>query len=175
VVYQGSTLATGCQFTFTCDGSRDRAPAPAYWDRARRVAEQALSGAVMAEVGTATHYHADYVFPRWGPTLVKIGQVGAHIFYRMPGPAGQPVSFHAPYLGGELAVSMAGPSREAILAARQAEAQPVTEELAQAEPPPLEAAPAPIAPIGHRAPTRDEIARINANLARMDQGAAPAR
>ena len=37
-------------------------------------------------VGSATHYHADYVFPRWGPQMVKIVQLGAHIFYRYPGP-----------------------------------------------------------------------------------------
>ena len=34
VVYQGSTQATGCQFTFTCDGSLGRAPDAAGWRRA---------------------------------------------------------------------------------------------------------------------------------------------
>jgi hypothetical protein len=34
VVYQGSERKTGCQFTFTCDGSLARAPARASWDRA---------------------------------------------------------------------------------------------------------------------------------------------
>jgi spore germination cell wall hydrolase CwlJ-like protein len=80
VVYQGSQVAPGCQFSFTCDGSRDRTPVPWLWRRARAVAERAVSGYVMSAIGSATAYHADYVFPSWGPTLVKIGQIGAHIF-----------------------------------------------------------------------------------------------
>ena len=35
VVYQGSTRATGCQFTFTCDGSLSRAPGGDMWRRAK--------------------------------------------------------------------------------------------------------------------------------------------
>ena len=38
VVYQGSTRATGCQFTFTCDGSLARRPSADGWARARTVA-----------------------------------------------------------------------------------------------------------------------------------------
>ena len=63
VVYQGSTRPTGCQFTFTCDGSLAREPDADGWRRAWKVAEDALSGAVYAPVGWATHYHADYVLP----------------------------------------------------------------------------------------------------------------
>ena len=82
------------------------------------MAEQAVNGFVMAAVGAATHYHADYVFPRWGPTLVKIRQIGAHIFYRFPGPAGLPASLRGRYAGDELLVSLAGPSPEALAAAK---------------------------------------------------------
>ncbi len=46
VVYQGSERATGCQFTFSCDGAMARAPSAIYWARARRVAERALAGYV---------------------------------------------------------------------------------------------------------------------------------
>ncbi|MGI9170299.1 MAG: cell wall hydrolase, partial [Caulobacteraceae bacterium] len=118
VVYQGAALTTGCQFSFTCDGSRQRPPVGPYWQRAHAVAERAVNGHVMGAVGTATSYHADYVFPRWGPTLVKIGQFGAQIFYRFPGPAGAPSSFRQRYGGDELRVSMDGPSPAAIAAAR---------------------------------------------------------
>jgi len=169
VVYQGSSVAMDCQFTFTCDGSRGRAPARPFWDRAAAVAELAVKGFVMKEVGTATSYHADYVFPRWGPTLVKIRQIGAHIFYRFPGPAGLPGSLRGRYAGGELQVSMAGPSPEAIAAARArgaVPAAPVYSILALEPSDPLRARPG--IP-GRRLPTADEIARINAALASMDR------
>ena len=57
VVYQGSQRSTGCQFTFTCDGSLDRKPSANSWARALSVARRALSGQVYAPVGLATHYH----------------------------------------------------------------------------------------------------------------------
>lgn len=101
VVYQGSARATGCQFSFTCDGSLRWKPEPALWARARGVAEAALNGYVASGVGPATHYHADYVAPYWAPTLAKMTQIGAHIFYRWTGPAGQPGAFIGRYAGGE--------------------------------------------------------------------------
>jgi hypothetical protein len=81
VVFQGSTQKTGCQFTFTCDGSLARAPNPKLWDRAQKVAAQALAGFVQPAVGDAVNYHADYVSPPWSRTLVKVTQIGLHIFY----------------------------------------------------------------------------------------------
>jgi hypothetical protein len=101
VVYQGAARATGCQFTFTCDGSMRWAPEPALWRRARAVAERALNGYVDKSVGSATHYHAQYVAPYWAPTLVKMTQVGQHIFYRWTGPWGEPAAFTGRYAGGE--------------------------------------------------------------------------
>lgn len=88
VVFQGAELATGCQFTFTCDGSLARRPSLAAWNRARALALAALDGAVDPTVGEATHYHADYVYPYWAPTLTKIATIGAHVFYRFPGRGG---------------------------------------------------------------------------------------
>src|SRR5213075_2579568 len=76
VVYQGSTRATGCQFTFTCDGSLARAPERSAWNRAREVAKAALAGFVQPAVGNATHYHANYVAPYWAPTLAKTAVIG---------------------------------------------------------------------------------------------------
>jgi hypothetical protein len=172
VVYQGSSQVTGCQFTFTCDGSRERAPVPAFWERSKAVAERALAGFVQPQVGTATYYHADYVFPRWGPTLVKIVQIGAHIFYRFPGPAGKPASFTAPYGGHELMVSMAGPSPEALAAARAAalsgQTMPAGPAMGPTPPgPPTDTSPGHMV-YGRRVPTKDEIARINASLAAFE-------
>ena len=101
VVYEGSTRPTGCQFTFTCDGSMARAPMPDLWNRARKVAEEALNGAVYAPVGLATHYHANYVVPYWASSLVKTAVEGAHIFYRWAGGWGQPAAFNDRWSGTE--------------------------------------------------------------------------
>lgn len=91
VVYQGAEKTTGCQFSFTCDGSLTRRPPTAReWVMAWAVAERALSGYVQIEVGAATHYHASNVTPWWKPTLVKTAEVGSHVFYRWPGKAGHP-------------------------------------------------------------------------------------
>ena len=65
VVFQGSDRSTGCQFTFTCDGSLARLPRPDDWDRARAIARAALSGTVEKSVGLATHYHTRWVAPYW--------------------------------------------------------------------------------------------------------------
>jgi hypothetical protein len=102
VVFQGSERATGCQFTFTCDGALQRRPDAAGWERARAVAGMVLNGAVSRRVGLATHYHTDWVFPYWAPTLDKAAQVGTHIFYRWPGAWGRPASFSGRYSGSEL-------------------------------------------------------------------------
>lgn len=105
VVFEGSLRPTGCQFSFTCDGSLARVPDPRLWANAQAVARRALGGYVMKAVGTATHYHADYVAPYWAPTLYKITQIGRHIFYRWTGPAGMPAAFNGRYAGGEANLS----------------------------------------------------------------------
>lgn len=93
VVFQGSERATGCQFTFTCDGALLRKPSRYFWNRAETVARAALAGYVYAPVGLATHYHTFAVHPVWADSLNFIGQIGAHRFYRMTGPAGAPQAF----------------------------------------------------------------------------------
>jgi spore germination cell wall hydrolase CwlJ-like protein len=101
VVYEGSTRPTGCQFTFTCDGSMTRAPVPSLWNRARKIADEMLAGGVYPAVGYATHYHANYVVPYWASSLTKTRVEGAHLFYRWPGGWGQPTAFSDRWSGRE--------------------------------------------------------------------------
>lgn len=101
VVFQGSERTTGCQFSFTCDGAMARTPSVAGWQRARAVAAAALNGHVATGVGTATHYHTDWVAPYWAPRLSKIVQIGTHIFYRWKGAWGLPSAFGGVYAGAE--------------------------------------------------------------------------
>lgn len=97
VVYQGSERKTGCQFTFTCDGSLARKPNPTGWSRARQIAADALDGSVEASVGMATHYHTNWVVPYWAESLDKIAVVGAHLFYRWRGYWGRRQAFNQRY------------------------------------------------------------------------------
>jgi len=97
VVFEGAHLPTGCQFSFTCDGSLARLPSKSGWEKARAIAFRALSGYVFAPVGMATHYHAEYVVPYWASNLNKIAALGAHIFYRWKGGRGMPSAFVARY------------------------------------------------------------------------------
>jgi len=191
VVFEGAMRSTGCQFSFTCDGSLARAPEPALWKRAQGVAKAALNGFVDKEVGTATHYHADYVSPYWAPTLLKIAQVGAHIFYRWTGPEGEPGAFSARYQGGERNLTAAilqgideriqgrelTPTiapRRITLALAGEEARTYT---VAAPPKPGETPAAPAAGTlvaSRRMPTRDEVAKINETLNAIAPAPAPA-
>ena len=105
VVYQGSERSTGCQFTFTCDGSLARRPSGASWAKAQRIAADALAGSVYAPVGLATHYHTLWVHPYWAGSLDHIGTIGAHRFYRNRGSGGQAAAFSNAYAGLEPVVS----------------------------------------------------------------------
>jgi hypothetical protein len=116
VVYQGAEAAV-CQFSFTCDGSLARRPLNRQWQESRALAERALLGEQFGPVGTATHYHADYVVPKWAFTLQKLAVVGTHIFYRFPGRSGRSDAFdqrwarfeNVPVAGTGLAATKAVP------------------------------------------------------------------
>lgn len=82
-----------CQFSFACDGSMRRGREAGAWNRARKVASRAISGEVMAAVGNATHFHTINVSPGWGPRMVRVQQVGLHVFYRFGGGRGAPGAF----------------------------------------------------------------------------------
>src|SRR5690606_42148263 len=80
-------------FGFPCDGWIRGRVNRAAWNRARDVASAALSGEVYGRVGAATHFHTTRVAPKWRHTLVHVGQVGDHLFYRFGGRAGSSNAF----------------------------------------------------------------------------------
>ena len=129
VVYQSNGRI--CQFTFVCDGSLYRAPARDAWLRAQDLAREALDGFVERRVGAATHYHADYVAPRWAPLLAKVAVIGQHIFYRWPGAWGQPAAFTGRYIGeprDPLAMRPPKPTPEALTSEEIADSSgPITD------------------------------------------------
>ncbi|WP_062011340.1 cell wall hydrolase [Aureimonas sp. AU4] len=83
VVYQNADWRNRCQFSFACDGIKD-----VIWNRrayqvAERIADEVTRGKTwIPEVGSATHYHAAYVKPRWARAMEKVDKIGLHIFYR---------------------------------------------------------------------------------------------
>jgi hypothetical protein len=86
VVYQG-LASHACQFTFACDGSTAARREPGAWDRAKSVATRALDGYVVPAIGGATHYHVADLGEIWGDQLVRVAQIGQHVFYRRHGAA----------------------------------------------------------------------------------------
>jgi spore germination cell wall hydrolase CwlJ-like protein len=84
VVYEGSHRATGCQFTFTCDGSLNQRPRGRAWDRAQRVATAVMLGYTRPITQGATHYHTHAVNPVWNSGLVETTSIESHVFYRFP-------------------------------------------------------------------------------------------
>jgi len=121
VVYQGAERRTGCQFSFTCDGSLLRKPGGRAWNEAKEVAREALAGHVEKSVGTATHYHADYVLPKWAFGLGKIEKLGRHIFYRFKGNWGQAKFLSARYSANEFLPKLDIAALQARLDARGGE------------------------------------------------------
>ena len=184
VIYEGAARRTGCQFSFTCDGSLQRAISPVVWKNAQIIAKRALSGFVMKDVGSATHYHADYVYPYWAPTLVKVRTVGTHVFYRWTGPSGEQRAFNGRYSGRETVsadILMGADPRILEAAPPDVLAQAKADALALGVAPtptgeaakivgadgvvevlaPMAGDPAAAMRGGRRIPTREEIARIN--------------
>lgn len=83
VVYQNDDWRNRCQFSFACDGRRQRVTEPEHWRTAQEVASAVSSGQIwLPEVGSATHYHATYVKPRWASAMERVKKIGLHIFYR---------------------------------------------------------------------------------------------
>jgi hypothetical protein len=132
------------------------------------------------------------VAPYWAPTLVKLTQIGAHIFYRWTGPSGQPSAFSGRYAGSEARLSPAvlggvDPRTQGGLETQPPLLAPRTVTLALAgetrtytvaeadvagglaSPTPGQLSPA------RRRPTPEEIRRINAALADMERGDATAK
>lgn len=172
VVYEGAERVTGCQFSFTCDGSLARAPVGWAWKRAANVARAALAGHVAARVGTATHYHADYVLPYWSPSLGKITQIGAHIFYRWRGAAGETAAFTDRYAGREPFINEALYSRPRVARGADALTLANATTVVSAETGETRI----VATLGgRRKPAPDEIAAINARLKAFEEAQGLAR
>ena len=84
VVFQGSERRTGCQFSFTCDGSMHARLNKRKWKESEDLAGAILAGLRSPISRNATHYHANYVTPHWADTLTPTATIGTHKFYKFP-------------------------------------------------------------------------------------------
>lgn len=83
VVYQNDSWFNRCQFSFACDGKKDVITSPASYSKAKEVAMAVTAGKIfIPEVGSSTHYYAEYVSPGWARAMNKMTKIGLHIFYR---------------------------------------------------------------------------------------------
>lgn len=75
-----------CQFSWYCDGKKDEVinkEKNRAWNTAENIAYQILAFDKWKDVlEGATHYHADYVNPKWNKTMKKIVKIDDHIFYK---------------------------------------------------------------------------------------------
>ncbi len=82
VVYPGAERTTGCQFSFTCDGSTAKLPKGKHWQKSKTIAKHMMIGANAPLTNRATHYHTTDVNPKWAPSLRKLRKYDTHVFYR---------------------------------------------------------------------------------------------
>jgi len=84
VVKQGAGRSTGCQFSFQCDGKPETITNRRAFARAGKIAHLILEGRPRTLTDNATHFHTTGVRPKWAKKLVRVRQIGDHIFYRRP-------------------------------------------------------------------------------------------
>jgi len=73
-----------CQFSWYCDGKKDIIDDMKTFAEIRKMVLTFLqSNSIMYDITNgATHYHADYVHPKWAKDKTKTITIGNHIFYR---------------------------------------------------------------------------------------------
>lgn len=89
VVMQGAEVgANKCQFSWVCDRYGDRPRGKVAWERAKQVAFTTLFLDRPDPTAGAIYFHSTWVRPAWSHTMLKLGQIGGHVFYREPVSAG---------------------------------------------------------------------------------------
>ena len=72
-----------CQFSWYCDGKADIPLNQDLWHLVQNMAYLMIwEKRYVGITEGSTHYHAEYVNPRWASGLHLTGRIGKHIFYR---------------------------------------------------------------------------------------------
>ena len=72
-----------CQFSWWCDGKVVVHHPGRVWENSKKVAKLVMTNNRMVDITEgSTHYHAEYVNPRWASRMNRVGRIGAHYFYK---------------------------------------------------------------------------------------------
>jgi len=74
--------ASGCQFSYNCDGKAEVMHEAGAEELAGRIANVMMLGAARELTAGATHFHTKSVNPRWSRVFEQTASIGRHLFYR---------------------------------------------------------------------------------------------
>ena len=84
VVNQGTGRRFACQFTYTCDGKLETVHERKPYEMALKIAKILMTTHDRKMTKGSTHYHSNYVNPKWSKKFERVAKFGRHIFYRQP-------------------------------------------------------------------------------------------
>ena len=84
VVNQGTGRRFACQFTYTCDGKLETVHERKPYEMALKIAKILMTTHDGKLTRGSTHYHSNYVNPKWSKKFERVAKFGRHIFYRQP-------------------------------------------------------------------------------------------
>ena len=84
VINQGTGRRFACQFTYTCDGKLETVHERKPYETALKIAKILMTTHNRKLTRGSTHYHSNYVNPKWSKKFERVAKFGRHIFYRQP-------------------------------------------------------------------------------------------
>ena len=84
VINQGTGRRFACQFTYTCDGKLETVHERKPYEMALKIAKILMTTHDRKLTRGSTHYHSNYVNPKWSKKFERVAKFGRHIFYRQP-------------------------------------------------------------------------------------------
>ena len=84
VINQGTGRRFACQFTYTCDGKLETVSERKPYEIALKIAKILMTTHDGKLTRGSTHYHSNYVNPKWSKKFERVAKFGRHIFYRQP-------------------------------------------------------------------------------------------
>ena len=84
VINQGTGRRFACQFTYTCDGKLETVNERKPYEMALKIAKILMTTHDRKLTRGSTHYHSNYVNPKWSKKFERVAKFGRHIFYRQP-------------------------------------------------------------------------------------------
>ena len=82
VINQGTGRRFACQFTYTCDGKLETVHERKAYEMALKLAKILITTHDRKLTKGSTHYHSNYVNPKWSKKFERVAKYGRHIFYR---------------------------------------------------------------------------------------------